>query len=159
MPSAVPTHEVRSGRHHAMIMVVTDRPCSRQQASDWIRWAVTQAGGDSTRFSGISARKGCISAAIEARVDEAILYLQRGHGQALQHTCTSRHPIASSKRLRPSAFDWPGLLSTLSSYARLSGIARPGMHARDACRRQHYQLAQSSRWGVSSRPLGIEVGW
>ncbi len=36
--------------------VVTDR----QQASDWIRW--------STRFSGISARKGGISAAIEARV-------------------------------------------------------------------------------------------
>ena len=52
-------------------------------ASDWIRWAVAQAGGDSTRFSGISARKGGISAAIEARVDEAVLYLQSGHGQAL----------------------------------------------------------------------------
>jgi hypothetical protein len=62
--------------------VVTDRSCSRQQASDWIRWAVAQAGGDSTRFSGISARKGCISAAIEARVDEAILYLQSCHCQA-----------------------------------------------------------------------------
>jgi hypothetical protein len=47
-----------------------------------MRWAVAQAGGDSTRFSGISARKGGISAAIEARVDEAILYLQSGHGQA-----------------------------------------------------------------------------
>ena len=65
------------------VTVATDRPCSRQQASDWIRWAVTQAGGDSTRFSGISARKGGISVAIEARVDEAILYLQSGHGQAL----------------------------------------------------------------------------
>ncbi len=57
---------------------------SRQQASDWICWAVTQAGGDSTRFSGISARKGCISAAIEAREDsdETILYLQSSHCQA-----------------------------------------------------------------------------
>ena len=63
--------------------VVTSRPCSRQQASDWIRWAVKQSGGDSARFSGISARKGGISAAIEACVTEAILYLQSGHGQAL----------------------------------------------------------------------------
>jgi len=65
------------------VTVATGQPCSRQQASDWIRWAVAQAGGDSSRFSGISARKGGISAAIEARVDEAILYLQSGHGQAL----------------------------------------------------------------------------
>ena len=63
--------------------VATNRPCSRQQASDWIRWAVTQAGGDSARFSGISARKGGISVAIEAGVDETILYLQSGHGQPL----------------------------------------------------------------------------
>jgi hypothetical protein len=65
------------------VTVATDRPCSRQQASDWIRWAVSQAGGDSSRFSGISARKGGISTAIEAKVDEAILYLQSGHGQVL----------------------------------------------------------------------------
>ncbi len=64
------------------VMVVTDRPCSRQQASDWIPWAVSQAGGDSNRFSGTFARKGCISTAIEAGVDEAILHLQSGHGQA-----------------------------------------------------------------------------
>ncbi len=51
-------------------------------SAGWIR-AVSQAGGDSTRFSGISARKGGISTAIEAGVDEAILYLQSGHGQAL----------------------------------------------------------------------------
>jgi hypothetical protein len=61
------------------VTVVTDRPCSRQQASDWIRWAVSQAGGDSNCFSGISVWKGCISTAIEAGVDEAILYLQSGH--------------------------------------------------------------------------------
>ena len=63
--------------------MATSRPCSRQQASDWIRWAVKLSGGDSARFSGFSARKGGISAAIEARVPEAILYLQSGHGQAL----------------------------------------------------------------------------
>ena len=26
--------------------VATSRPCSRKQASDWIRWAVKQSGGD-----------------------------------------------------------------------------------------------------------------
>jgi hypothetical protein len=72
------THCAKGG-----INATTRRPCSRQQASDWIRWAVKQAGGDSSRFSGISARKGGISTAIEARVDETILYLQSGHGAAL----------------------------------------------------------------------------
>jgi hypothetical protein len=62
--------------------VALQRPCTWRQASDWILWAVTQAGGDSSRFSGISARKGGISAAIEAGVDETILYLQSGHGAA-----------------------------------------------------------------------------
>ncbi len=65
------------------VTLVTDRQCSRQQASDWFRWAVSQAGGDSNLSSGISAREGGISTAIEARVDEAILYLQSGHGHAL----------------------------------------------------------------------------
>ena len=40
-------------------------------------------GGDSNLSSGISSREGGISTAIEARVDEAILYLQSGHGHAL----------------------------------------------------------------------------
>ena len=40
------------------------------------------AGCDSARFSGISARKGGISVANEARVDKTILYLQSGHDQA-----------------------------------------------------------------------------
>jgi len=40
-------------------------------------------GGDSARFSGISARKGSISVALDAGVPEAISYLQSGHGQAL----------------------------------------------------------------------------
>jgi hypothetical protein len=41
------------------------------------------AGGGRLHSLGISALKGCISAAIETRVDEAILYLQSCHGQAL----------------------------------------------------------------------------
>ena len=61
----------------------TDCLCPWQQASDWTRWMVRQAGGDSTRFSGISARKGGISAAIEECVPKAIPYLQSGHCQAL----------------------------------------------------------------------------
>ena len=63
--------------------MVTDRPASRQQASDWICWAVTQAGGESHLISCISSRKGGISNAIDAGVDEAIQYLQSCHGQAL----------------------------------------------------------------------------
>ena len=51
--------------------------------SDWIRWAVEQAGGDSARFSGISASKRGISVAIKARIHDKILYLQSGHDQAL----------------------------------------------------------------------------
>ena len=38
------------------------------------------AGCDTRRFSGVSARKGGLSTAIEAGVEEVILYLQSGHG-------------------------------------------------------------------------------
>ena len=60
------------------------------------------------RFSGISARKGGISVAIEAGVPEAILYLQSGHGLALparayMHLQTLR---ASWRRLRHSTSEW-----------------------------------------------------
>ena len=65
------------------LTVATTQPCSRQQVSDMIRLAVEQTGGGSGRFSGISARKGGISTAIAAKVDETILYLQSGHGQPL----------------------------------------------------------------------------
>ena len=41
-----------------------------------------KAGGDSSRFSGTSTRQGVTSTAIEARVDEASLYLQSGNGAA-----------------------------------------------------------------------------
>ncbi len=58
------------------------RPCTRQKASDRCCLAVMQAGGDSSLFSGTSARR-VTSTAIEARMDEATLYLQSGHGAAL----------------------------------------------------------------------------
>jgi hypothetical protein len=66
--------------------VATLRPCIRQQASDSIRLAVVllvQAGSDSSRFLGVSAWKGGILAAIEAGVDETILYVQSSHGAIL----------------------------------------------------------------------------
>ena len=65
------------------VTVATERPCSRQQAGDMIRWAVAESGCDAARFSGISARKGGISVAMEAGVPEAVLYLQSGHGLGL----------------------------------------------------------------------------
>ena len=74
-----PTTRCAKGR----VTVPTMQACSRQQVREWIRWAVGCAGGDSARFSGISARKGGISTAIDAGVDETILYLQSGHGQPL----------------------------------------------------------------------------
>ena len=58
----------------------TDQPCCPQRASSDIRKAAVAAGGCAARFSGISARKGGISTAVEARVEEDILYLQSGHG-------------------------------------------------------------------------------
>jgi hypothetical protein len=48
--------------------------------SDSIKAAITAAGACPRHFSGISARKGGISTAIEAGVGEDILYLQSGHG-------------------------------------------------------------------------------
>ena len=65
------------------VTVATDRPCSRQQAGDMIRWAVSQAGCDAASLSGISARKGGISVAMDAGVCEAILYHQSGHVMGL----------------------------------------------------------------------------
>ena len=62
--------------------VVTDVACSPQRASGCIKACAEAAGCASSRFSGVSARKGGISTAIDAGVSEAILFLQSGHGQA-----------------------------------------------------------------------------
>ena len=62
--------------------VVSSKACSPQRISDIIKYAAKAAGCGSQRFSGVSARKGGLSTAIDAGVPEAILFLQSGHGQA-----------------------------------------------------------------------------
>ena len=119
--------------------MVTDQPASRQQASDWICWAITQAGGESHRFSGISAYKGSISVAIDAGVDEAILYLQSGHGQALPARAYMQICVPGSlPRAKPAAcrvaagcFARTGLAAR---YPKLSPHRRP--HVDPPCRRR-----------------------
>jgi hypothetical protein len=44
--------------------------------------ALKRAGADTRDFSGICARRGCISTAVEAGVPEVILWLQSGHAQS-----------------------------------------------------------------------------
>lgn len=70
----------RTVRGAGNVVLATHKPLSRQMVSDSIKAAVTAAGACPRRFSGISARKGGISTAIEAGVGEDILYLQSGHG-------------------------------------------------------------------------------
>jgi hypothetical protein len=75
------------------------------------RWAAAQAGCDAVRFSGISARMGDFSLAIETGVPEAIQYSQSGHGlpglalpaRAYMHLQT---PLASWGPLQLSIFEW-----------------------------------------------------
>ena len=79
MPPAVAAHEVRAGRRHVGHGSAV-LPSAGKRLVPLGRLA---GGGDSNLSSGISSREGGISTAIEARVDEAILYLQSGHGHAL----------------------------------------------------------------------------
>ena len=62
--------------------VVTDTPCSRQNLGQAIVRALEYIGVCPEAFSGISARKGGLSTAIEAGVPEAVLFMQSGHGQS-----------------------------------------------------------------------------
>ena len=57
-------------------------PLSAQMIGDGVRRLLAQCGADTSRFSGISARKGGLTTAISAGVPEEILFLQSGHGQA-----------------------------------------------------------------------------
>ena len=70
----------RTQRGRGGVTVVTNMPCCPQRTSAIIKSAAEAAGCCGARFSGISARKGGLSTAIEAHVDECILYLQSGHG-------------------------------------------------------------------------------
>ena len=56
---------------------------SRQQISGAVKSSLKLIGIDSKRVSGISMRRGGISAAIHARVPEPVLFLQSGHGAGI----------------------------------------------------------------------------
>ena len=63
-------------------MISDGYACSPQRMSEDIKFAMSQMGANPDRFSGVSARKGGLSTAIEAGIHEAVLFLQTGHGQA-----------------------------------------------------------------------------
>ena len=60
---------------------ITDRAPFSGDLSNMIVDGLRQVGFDTTLFSGISARRGGLSTAIEAGVPEHILWMQSGHAQ------------------------------------------------------------------------------
>ena len=75
-----PPHFPRISNGTGIVPVVTSVSCSPQMASKAVTRIGVVAGAAPERFSGVSARKGGLSTAIEAGVEEIILYLQSGHG-------------------------------------------------------------------------------
>jgi len=65
----------------------TAKPMSRQQVTRAVTNSLQLIGVDTTHFSGLSMRRGGISAALVARVPEPILFLQSGHGS----NCAARN--------------------------------------------------------------------
>ena len=70
----------KTRRGPGRVAVASEERMSRQMVSDAIRRAVGSVGCSGAHFSGISARKGGLSTAIQAGVEEVVLYLQSGHG-------------------------------------------------------------------------------
>ena len=70
------------------------RPVSRQQATNAVLNSFRMLEVDTTYFSGLSMRRGGISAALVARVPEPILFLQSGHGSnnAARNYMVPRNP-------------------------------------------------------------------
>lgn len=62
-------------------------PVSRQQVTDAVLNSLSMIGVDTKHYSGISMRRGGISAGLAARVPEPILFLQSGHGS----NCAARN--------------------------------------------------------------------
>ena len=58
-------------------------PVTRQMVSSGVKMGMKLLGADPRHFSGISMRRGGISAAINAGVPKPILFLQGGHGAAV----------------------------------------------------------------------------
>ena len=71
----------RTGEAHNQVGPL--RPMSRQQVSGAVKTAIALLGLDNRHYSGISMRRGGITAAVQAGVPEPILYLQSGHGTAV----------------------------------------------------------------------------
>ena len=67
--------------------VGTSKPMSRQQVTTAVTNSLRLIGVDPAHFSGLSMRRGGISAALVARVPEPILFLQSGHGS----NCAARN--------------------------------------------------------------------
>jgi hypothetical protein len=76
---------LRVGRNTEALRSLTTPllPMSRQQVSGAVKVALESIGVDPRHYSGISMRRGGITAAVQARVSEPILYLQSGHGTAM----------------------------------------------------------------------------
>ena len=70
----------RTGEAHNCVGPL--KPMSRQQVSGAVKTAIALLGVDARHYSGISMRRGGITAAVQAGVSEPILYLQSGHGTA-----------------------------------------------------------------------------
>ena len=70
----------KTRRGPGRVTMASEDRMSRQMVSDAIRNAVASVGCTGARFSGISARKGCLSTAIQAGVEEVVLHLQSGRG-------------------------------------------------------------------------------
>ena len=58
-------------------------PMSRQQISGAVKVALESIGEDARHYFGISICRGGITAAVQAKASEPILYLQSGHGTAM----------------------------------------------------------------------------
>jgi integrase len=63
------------------------KPMSRQQVTNAVTRSLKMLDVDTKHFSGLSMRRGGISAALVARVPEPILFLQSGHGS----NCAARN--------------------------------------------------------------------
>ena len=65
----------------------TTNAVSRQQVTNAVLETLKLIGVDTSHYSGISMRRGGISAGLAARVPEPILFLQSGHGS----NCAARN--------------------------------------------------------------------
>ena len=78
MPDLPPLFPRTAGRSRTLDLSL--QPTSDEVSAMVVR-GLSHVGYDTSLFSGISARRGGISTAIEAGVPKAILWMQSGHAQ------------------------------------------------------------------------------